>query len=319
MRRLVVLRALTVFESRLLREAAPEWEVVSYIESGNLEALLPGAEAVVVAGWDERIRRCSLVEGSPLRWIHTWSSGIERIPLEELKMRGIRLTCSRGVYAVPIAESVLLMMLWFARNGRTYLESQLNRQWRIDKQGGELYGKTLGLLGVGGIGREIAIRARAFGMRVLGYRRNDKPVEGVDILYSQDRLDTLVAESDYIVNSLPLNFATAGLVDDKLIRMMKRSAYYINVGRGGTTNQDALTQALLEDRLSGAGLDVFQEEPLPASSPLWQLSNVLLTPHAAGTSDRAEERSMERFLDYFRNYAQGCLQNVPFVDYDEGY
>jgi phosphoglycerate dehydrogenase-like enzyme len=172
---------------------------------------------------------------------------------------------------------------------------------------------------VGAIGEYTAKIAHALGMRVIGVRRDaDSDVPGIETMYSNDELLDVLPQADVVVLTIPLTSETEGLIDEQALRVMKPSAYLINIGRGGTVDEPALIRALQEGRLAGAGLDVFAEEPLPADSPLWTMENVIITPHSAGATPHYHERAMGIFLDNLRRYVAGEeLQNV--VDKRRGY
>jgi phosphoglycerate dehydrogenase-like enzyme len=228
----------------------------------------------------------------------------------------IVITNSRGIHAVPIGEHVLGWMLMFARNLHTALHNQLARRW--DRQaGGELNGATVGVLGFGAIGREVARLCTTFGARVLAMKRNPlSPGEGR--IYGPDGLRDLLGVSDYVVITLPLTSETRRLIGTREIGWMKPDAVLINVGRGEIVDEAALAAALSERRIRGAALDCFEVEPLPATSPLWDLRNVLISPHISGTSPRYMDRAIPLFCDNLRRYLAGeSLVNV--VDRGRGY
>jgi len=165
-----------------------------------------------------------------------------------------------------------------------------------------MHGETIGIIGVGDIGQETARLAKAFGMRVLGVRRSGEPTEHVDQMYSLEGLPQLLNESDYVVNALPLTEETYHYIGAKQFAQMKCNAFYINIGRGPTTDTEALLQALLSKQIAGAGLDVFEQEPLPADHPLWQMDNVILTPHSSGHTQYYGQRTLDIFLGNLHDY-----------------
>jgi phosphoglycerate dehydrogenase-like enzyme len=175
------------------------------------------------------------------------------------------------------------------------------------------------LIGVGAIGERTAAVASALGMRVLGIRRDAaRGAPGVAAMYGLDRLLDLLPEADCVVLTVPLNRSTQGMIGERELRAMKPSAYLVNIGRGGTVQEDALVRALREGWIAGAGLDVFAEEPLPETSPLWELENVIVTAHYAGMTPHYDERALAIFLDNLRRYRAGePLRNV--VDKAAGY
>jgi len=191
--------------------------------------------------------------------------------------------------------------------------------WEGRRSSGELCGKTLGIVGLGGIGSEVAKRAKAFGMRVIATRRRpDRRSEFADEVRGADELGWLLGESDFVAVCSALTHETRHLIGAEELKRMKATAYLINIGRGGLVDEGALVAALRGGEIAGAGLDVFEREPLPSESPLWEMPNVMITPHDAGSSPRSHERLMEVFLENLRRYVAGePLLNV--VDKRAGY
>ncbi|WP_348635142.1 D-2-hydroxyacid dehydrogenase [Paenibacillus sp. PvP091] len=174
-------------------------------------------------------------------------------------------------------------------------------------------------MGVGAIGEETARLAKAFGMNVLGFRRSGKSSPYVDRMYDRHGLDELLAASDYIVVTLPLTKETGHLIGRREFQWMKSSAFFINIGRGATTDTDALINALQEGVIAGAGLDVFEQEPLPESSPLWGMEQVIMTPHNSGSTVYYDERVVELFLHNLRDYVEGREPSLNRVDLEKQY
>lgn len=239
-----------------------------------------------------------------LRWFHSFAVGVDHPIFREIHDRGVTLTNSAGVTAVPIAQYVLGMMLRHARAIDQFEAAQRERAWRR-VEADELTGRTVAILGVGGIGSEVARLARAFEMRVLGMRRNPVEMEHVELLLPPDRLHDLLAEADYIVVACPLSEQTRGMLDAAAFASMRPNAYIVNVARGPIIAESAMLDALRENRIAGAALDVFDEEPLPADSPLWTMPNVIISPHASSISPRTLDRGARMFIDNLRRYAAG--------------
>ena len=214
------------------------------------------------------------------------------------------MTNSRGLYADALGEFVIAAMLWFAKDLRRLVRNQAARKWEpFDVEW--LQGKTVAVIGYGGIGSAIGRRAEAMGMHVLPVRR------------SAGDVDDVIAKSDYVVLSTPLTPATHGLMNAGRIAKMRSHAVLINVSRGTIVDEHALIDALREKRIRGAALDVFETEPLPPDHPLWALDNVLISPHSADHTSDAHERAMRFFLENFRRYERGeKLGNI--VDLDAG-
>jgi phosphoglycerate dehydrogenase-like enzyme len=252
------------------------------------------------------------VAGLPrLRWVHATSAGAgevvrtAKLPAEALER--VTITTSSGVHAIPLAEFAILGVLAIAKELPRFAEDQRARAWPELRQPlRELDGQTLFLVGLGEIGRETARLGKAFGMRTVGIRRSQgPPPEHVDEVHGPDRLAELAGRADAMVVSLPLTEETAGMIDRATIGRLPPSCIFVNIGRGGVVDEPALIEALRERRIAGAALDVFATEPLPQDSPLWDLPNVLLTPHAVALAARENERIVELFVANLRRYLDG--------------
>ncbi len=308
---------LTESEFAQVRSILPDWRVARPDDPEFGPALL--AQAEVLVGWDPEAGTACLEDGSVLRWIHEWSAGIDRLPLGRLRDRGVLLTTSSGVHAFPISETVFAMVLSFTRGLDRFERQQVRGEWRRNGGIGEIHGSTIGILGTGEIGAEVARLAKGFGMTTLGYRRKAEPAPGFDRTVGADGLLEMLGECDVVVNALPLTAHTRHLVGEAEFRAMKASAFYVNIGRGGTNDEAALVRALQEKRIAGAGLDVFETEPLPADSPLWRLDNAILTPHNAGMNPYYDRRAAGILLENLRDYAAGRTPSRNLVDLAEGY
>lgn len=244
-----------------------------------------------------------------LRWIQATSAGageqVGAAGLSEGELRRVTVTSAVGVHAGPLAEFALLGLLAFAKGLPRLLADQRARRWGhypVD----ELSGRTLLIVGLGHIGAEVARLAAAFGMRVIGLNRTgagDWP--HVDELARVEALHDWLPRADAVVICVPLTDATRGLIDAKAVSLIKPGATLVNVGRGAVINEDTLVEALRDGRLAGAALDVFATEPLDEGSPLWELPNVLLSPHTAGLSLRENERIVALFVENLRRYLDG--------------
>ena len=240
-----------------------------------------------------------LDKAAALRWIAFWSAGMDGKYTPELQSRNLLLTNASGVHGPNIAEHVLMFMLMFTRNEPFHFRSQIAREWKRDNWGqekwnrqprrtaaSELTGQTLGIVGLGRIGEALAKRARAFDMRVIATKRDPAarydPAVTLDAIYGMDELPRLLAHSDHVCVTVPYTPDTHHLLNAAMLSQMQPTAYLYNIGRGKLIDEAALIEALQNGRLAGAGLDVFETEPLPAESPLWDMDNVILTPHVSG-------------------------------------
>jgi phosphoglycerate dehydrogenase-like enzyme len=255
-----------------------------------------------------------------LRWIHSASAGVDRIATPLVRQRGITVTNARGVFSRPIAEYVVMMSLAIARRLPQLLELQRERTWQ-PLRGRELSELTVGIVGYGSIGAEVARLLAPFGSRIVATRRHPDRGAGdapnVE-LFGLDRLDEVLRASDIVVVAAPLTEATAGLIGADQLGLMREDAWLINIARGRLLDEHALRRALEAGWIGGAVLDVFSEEPLSADSPLYRTPNLLITPHTSWASDRVIERTVDLFVDNLRRDRAGePLRNV--VDLEAGY
>jgi phosphoglycerate dehydrogenase-like enzyme len=244
-----------------------------------------------------------------VRWIHTLAAGVESLPFDLLRPSDIVITNSRGLYADALGEFAIAAMLWFAKDLRRMTANQHARRWEpFDVE--RVEGKTVGIIGYGGIGHAVGDRAAALRMQVIATRRQRE--------LGDPSIEEVIAASDYLVMCAPLTPSTHRLLSRERIAAMRSGAVFINVGRGGTVDEDALLDALRNRRIRGAALDVFEVEPLPAEHPLWELDNVLISPHTADHTSDAHQRAMNFFIENLRRFQAGdSLENV--VDKVEQY
>ncbi|HUX21440.1 MAG TPA: D-2-hydroxyacid dehydrogenase [Spirochaetia bacterium] len=263
-----------------------------------------------------------LIELPNLRWYQQYGAGADWLMKHpETAERDFLLTNSSGVHAVPITEHIMAYLLCFARGFKASILGQGQRVWEENRRQPlfELYGKRALLIGVGAIGARFAGVASVFGMEVVGVRRTTgRRVEGILRTVGPDSIDAELPEADFLVLTMPHTPETHHMIDERRIALMKSSSYLVNIGRGGTVDEEALVKALSERRIAGAGLDVFETEPLPEGSKLWELENVIITPHYSGITPRYTERFMEIFIDNLKRFVRGeALRNL--VDMNRGY
>jgi phosphoglycerate dehydrogenase-like enzyme len=250
--------------------------------------------------------------GKRLRWVQGRNAGAgEQLAQAAEQARGelerVIVTTASGVHGGPLAEVALLGLLAFAKRLPQRIEDQRAHRWPDGHEPvGELRDRTLLLVGLGAIGSETARLAKAFGMQVLAVKRDASgQYQHVDELHPAERLRELIGRADAIVSSLPLTEATRGLIDAETLAAAKRGAVFVNVGRGGVVDEAALIERLRDGTLGGALLDVFEQEPLPADSPLWDLDNVIVSPHASALVEAEEERVVDLFCDNLRRFLDG--------------
>ncbi|NOJ70026.1 D-2-hydroxyacid dehydrogenase [Paenibacillus alvei] len=276
-------------------------------------------QAEVIFGWSPAVKEECFYDDSPLRWIQLWTAGADYVPMDALRKHDITLTTAGGVHPIPMMETVFAMLLGFTRNLPQAIRNQARHNWDTKGKFTELHGKTMGIIGVGQIGTEVARIAQAFGMRVLGVRRSIRSTDHVDSLYTIEQLNEVLPECDVVVNILPKTSQTVNLYDEATFAAMKQGALFINVGRGASVKTSALTDALKNGHLAGAGLDVFDIEPLPEDHPLWSMDNVIITPHIGGNTDQLKERAVRLFLENLKAYVEHGQPARSIVDYDKEY
>jgi phosphoglycerate dehydrogenase-like enzyme len=319
-----------------IHAAAPGSRLVTVSVEGLADGPLDDVE-VMLRGWlnSDAFDRL-LVRAPKLAWVHSATSGVERAFTPAALERGLVVTNARGVFSRPIAEYVLMMILSVSRRFPQLLELQRERTWQ-PLQGAELRDVTVGIVGLGSIGRAVGALATAFGCRVVAVRRRSGPAQPgdeagasgdagersfgevmLDRVGGPETLPELLGESDFIVLAAPLTPETEDMINDETLALVKPGAWLINVARGRLIDERALVRALRDGPLGGAVLDTFRDEPLQPTSPFYDLSNVIVTPHTAWSSGRVLDRSVELFCDNLRRFAKGePLLNV--VDPAAGY
>lgn len=306
---------------RLIRKAAGTMQVVNAGDANSAKHELADAEAFF-----GKITPGLLAAAGQLRWVQSPTASLEHYLFPELIEHPCQLSNMRGLFSDVIADHVMGFVLCFARNLHTYVRQQTEAKWlpiggedarstfaagpsavsEIDKQHLHLADCTMGVVGVGKIGAEICRRASAFGMQVIGVDPVRTEVSGVvPEIWPTDRLPDLLAQSDFVVIAAPHTPDTFKMFRDEQFRLMKKSAYLINIGRGVIVDLADLTAALESGEIAGAGLDVFETEPLPAEHPLWKMDNVLITPHVAAASPRIAERHTATLLENIRCFVAG--------------
>ncbi len=317
MKKMIIMREAAPLAVETIAAAAPGWEIV-YCETEEAAAAhLMDAE--IIATWSgAQVKKA--VAGDKLKWVQFFAAGVDSLPLEAMKEKGVYLTNASGVHGAPISETMFAMILAFARGIDAAIADQKKHVWgRGNHPLTEIHDKTLGILGVGAIGLEAARIGKAFGMRVLGLRRGGKPAENVDEMFAPEQVDEMLAQCDYVMNVLPWTPETEHFMNAQRFAAMKKTACYVSAGRGATTDQDALIAALQSGEVACAGLDVMTPEPLTADSPLWDMDNVILTPHNAGLTDRYFERAIKILVENLKTYIDTGAPLRNRVDYDLRY
>lgn len=310
---IAVVTSLSDENRRRICDAAPGTELIFVEHFDDVADRLPELDAMAGS-----ISADALARAAKLRWVHTWAAGPDAALYPEMIESPVVLTSSVGNGAIPLAEHSILLMIMLNRDVPRWMRAQADHRWDRFTHA-ELNGHTVGIIGLGHSGADLAQKAQAFHMRVLGLRRTpDRSVEGVDQMFRPGQLHEFLAESDFVIVTAPATAETTGLFDADAFRAMKRSAFWICISRGGIADDDALLQALREGWIAGAGLDAHGQEPLPEDSPFWDMPNVIITPHNGATTAATSQRGVEYFVENLSRFVQGQpLINV--VDKIAGY
>ncbi|HEY1526801.1 MAG TPA: D-2-hydroxyacid dehydrogenase [Candidatus Angelobacter sp.] len=281
------------------------------------------ADTDVFIGWS--LRPEQFLAAKKLRWIHSPAAAVHQLMYPELIHSSVMLTNSTGIHGPVVAEHALAVLLALAKRLPQAMQYQAKHEWSQDQlwkaqhRPREVADSTVLVVGMGGIGREFAARAKALGMRVLAIRENPgKGLDGADAVYGSAQIDEALPQADYVLLCTPVTLATTGIMNAARLSKMKPDAYLINVARGPLIDEPALVDALQHRRIAGAALDVFNEEPLPANSPFWSLDNVLITPHTAAVTDRLWERHYLLIVDNLKRFLAG-EPLINQVDKKRGY
>ncbi len=310
----ILVMGLNPAEIQELQSAAPEVTIEPATRE-QLPSRIADADAIVGTIRPEWIRAAT-----KLRWVQVFSAGVESVLSPELRDSQITLTNCKIIQGPNIADHAIALLLSLTRGLYRAIPARAREEWaRGRHQPIELQGKTAVILGLGGIGMQIAQRAHAFGMRIIGVDPKDIPLTSfVSRVVPPDRLDSVLPEADVVFVAVPLTEQTERMIGARQFELMKPNSYFIAVSRGKTYDTGALVRALDSKHLAGAGLDVTDPEPLPKGHPLWKFENVVITPHIAGSSDRVHQRRIELFKENVRRFARGePLLNV--VDKRKGY
>lgn len=258
-------------------------------------------EAVFVS--PDFINKENLSKYPSLKWIQLLTAGFDVADLNAARERKIIVTNAKGVYSIPIAEDVIAKILMLNKNIKHYLRQMDGAIWNQLSKESEIEGSTVGILGTGSIGQEIAKRIAAFNTHIIGYNQSGRFVEYFDeIVTGSEGLNSLLSKSDYVIVSLPLNKGTKFLINKENLLLMKENAIIINIARGEIINQDDLIEALENKIIKGAGLDVVYPEPLAKDSKLWKLDNVFITPHNSFSSPKTTKRLISLIIENLNNY-----------------
>ncbi len=302
-----------------IREIAPNYELIkAWDEKSVTDFPLDNIE--IIYGWKgQKSKELLGNKNSNLKWIQGQAAGVDFLDLDSLKKNKIILTNGSGIHSIPIAESVFGMLLTYTRGIKEAIKNQRTNTWNQTKSLIEIHGKTIMIVGTGKIGKEIGRLAKAFNMKTIGINSNGRKVEFMDETYAQEALKEQVSQADIVVNILPLTQKTIHFFNDDLFHSFKDKTLFLNVGRGPSVDISSLIRALDSGKVAFAGLDVFEQEPLAAESPLWNREDVLITSHISGIAENFKKRLFAIFEKNLRTYVANEPLTENVVDYEKNY
>jgi phosphoglycerate dehydrogenase-like enzyme len=295
----------------------PEVEFRFRKDIKEAEEELPEAEILVTLGED--LTEEHIYQAEKLSWIMVISAGMDEMPFQAIAEKNILVTNARGIHAVPMAEYTIHMMLHSARQTTVVQEQERRKEWDRSPVMMELHGKTIVIVGAGAIGSEIARLANAFHMKTIGINRSGRMVEPFDETASIDNLYKELPKADFVVSVLPKMASTDRLFSTRTFSAMKKSAVFINIGRGNVVDEEAVLRSLNRGAFHHAILDVFNKEPLPSDHPFWEHEKVTVTPHLSGISPQYQPRAMGIFEENLRTYLSDEGEYINQVDPSKGY
>lgn len=303
---------------RLQEEVKKEFPQVSFeFHKGIKEDLFLDAEIFLTYGED--LTEELIGKADKLKWIMVMSAGLDKMPFEACKKRGILVTNVRGIHKIPMAEFTVGMMLQHVKQMKSLWSNEQSKTWERKLPMGELYGKTLLILGIGAIGGEVARLAKAFNMQTIGVNRSGREADWADEIYTMENFREALPKADFIVSVLPSTQKTKHFLDLNDFVLMKDTAVFINIGRGDLVQDEVLLAALQENKIAHAYLDVFYEEPLKESHPFWTMDNVTVTPHISSLTKNYLPRSFEIFKQNLHTYLNKATEFINVIDMDRGY
>lgn len=297
-----------------------KYNSIEWIIKNNMEEARPylkEADVFLTLGFDTTAEDLESVEN--LKWVHVFSAGVDQMPFDVIQNKKALFTNTRGIHKIPMSEYVIGVMLNHVKFSLFFHDMQKEKNWKRKIDGGELYGKTIVVVGTGSIGQDIAHKAKIFDMHTIGVNTSGRPEEFFDKTYATSELNEALAQGDFIVIVVPLTKETKHLISKSQFEAMKEEAYFINIARGPVVNEKDMIEALDKKIIAGAALDVFEIEPLPSDSPLWELDNVYITPHVSGVTARYKQRAFEMFLENLDVYMTGKGEYINIVDVNRQY
>jgi phosphoglycerate dehydrogenase-like enzyme len=302
----------------LQEDVKKEFPQVSFeFHKGIKEDLFLDAEIFLTYGED--LNEELIYKADKLKWIMVMSAGLDKMPFEACKKQGILVTNVRGIHKIPMAEFTIGMMLQHVKQMKSLWTNEQEKAWERKLPMGELYGKTLLILGIGAIGGEVARLAKAFNMKTIGVNRSGRKAQWADRIHTLENYKEAMPQADFVVSVLPSTKETKHFLDAGDFDVMKDSAVFINIGRGDLVEDEVLKAALQEKKIAHAYLDVFYEEPLKDSHPFWSMENVTVTPHISSLTKNYLPRSFEIFKHNLHTYIKNGSDYLNVIDMDRGY
>lgn len=296
-----------------LKEKASDYKIVESIEEADANTV------EIIIGWSDDLIPLIEDEASNVKWVQFAYAGVNALPLKLFTEKGILLTNGSGIHAKPVTETIIGLILGMTRAIVRSAKNQENKEWSHGSNLYELAGKTMLIVGAGKIGVQLGKVAKAFNMHTIGINRSGREIENMDDQYTQKELADVIHKGDIVVNILPLTEETTHLYDEDMFSKMKDGVIFINVGRGESVVTEDLLTALDEGKVSRAGLDVFEQEPLPEDSPLWNHEQVLMTPHIAGQVESYPKYIFPLFMKNFEAFEKGEELPENLVKLNDGY
>lgn len=292
----------------------------TFIFSQDVETIKANLEqAEVIVGSGSQVLEDYIKLAPNLKWIMSFSAGVDKLPQKLIAERGIMVTNARGVYKKPMAEYTISMLLQVYRREKTLIKNENNRIWEQISGIQEISGRTMVIVGAGAIGQEIARLAKAFDITTYGVSRSGQKREYFDENVSIKELDQVLPKADFVVSVLPGTEETNNLFTKKQFEIMKQEAVFVNIGRGNSVNEQDLLTAIQEKQIAHVILDVFKEEPLPSDHPFWEEENITITPHLSAASPRNRERIFNVFTQNLEKFIKGDEALINQVDILRGY
>lgn len=278
---------------------------------------LPSADIIVTYGED--LTAADIATAKKVQWIMVASAGIEKLPHQAIAERGITVSNVKGIHKIPMAESALAHLLALKRSLPTIYENQRNKEWNRRTHSSEMHGTTALILGPGAIGSEIGRLLQAFGVITIGCNRSGAQADNMDEMVSFEAILEKLPQADYIISILPSTQQTKYLLKEEHFQAMKKTALFMNLGRGDLVSDEVLLNALRNEEVAFAVLDVFEQEPLPKGHPYWSMENVIVSPHVSSHSGKYVERALDVFIPNLKEWLAGQTVPANLVNMEKGY